>query len=505
VKATRLASLEELVEQSRPRLQALMRGGATTVEIKSGYGLDTPTEMKMLEAARALGRASEAVRVVPTLLALHALPPEYKERREEFVAMVLEDMLPSGRRGGPGHRGGRLLRGHRLHAAEVRALFEAAAEHGLRVKLHAEQLSNLEGAALAAEFGALSADHLEHADEAGIAAMAKAGMVAVLLPGAFYALREEKKPPVDLLRRYGVPMAVATDCNPGTSPMLSLPLILSMACTLFRLTPEEALAGVTVHAAKALGLEAEIGTVTPGKAADLCIWRIARPAELCYWIGHPGPERRIVAGVDRRRLPRRQRVDEIAAAVAAPARNLLPLDDREGRIDIADVVAPLRRVGGIEHAVEDEIQRIELGAEAKAPVLVPHERRQHLARRVDMAHVAGKGREIVRRVAKFEYRLANDLGGRFGAERAVVAGGGNDGELFDNEPIEVLALNLLTCQKVVHGRIEVGREQRKPLRIGCICPGINFDERQCVSSRSARNNGCDHRARIGRRCHIFEP
>jgi imidazolonepropionase len=182
--------------------------------------------------------------------------------------------------------------------AEVRALFQAAADHSLRVKLHAEQLSNLEGAALAAEYGALSADHLEHADEEGIQAMARAGMVAVLLPGAFYALREERKPPVDLLRRHGVAMAIATDCNPGTSPMLSPTLMLSMACTLFRLTPEEALAGMTVHAAKALGLEAEIGTVSQGKAADLCVWRIGRPAELCYWIGHPGPEKRIVAGVD---------------------------------------------------------------------------------------------------------------------------------------------------------------------------------------------------------------
>jgi imidazolonepropionase len=297
VKATRLASLEELVEQSRPRLQALMRGGATTVEIKSGYGLDTQTELKMLEAARTLGE-SEKVRVVPTLLALHALPPEYKDGREEFVAMVLEDMLPAAAESGLATAVDAFCEGIGFTPAEVRALFEAAAEHGLRVKLHAEQLSNLEGAALAAEFGALSADHLEHADEAGVAAMANAGRVAVLLPGAFYALREEKKPPLDLLRRHRVPIAVATDCNPGTSPMLSLPLILSMACTLFRLTPEEALAGVTVNAARALGLEAEIGTVSPGKAADLCIWRIARPAELCYWIGHPGPERRIVAGVD---------------------------------------------------------------------------------------------------------------------------------------------------------------------------------------------------------------
>jgi imidazolonepropionase len=297
VKATRLASPDELVEQARPRLRALMRGGATTVEIKSGYGLDTATELKMLEAARRLGE-SEAVRISPTLLALHALPPEYADRRDAFVEMAIEDMIPAAAEAGLATAVDAFCEGIGFSPDEVRALFTAAGEHGLRVKLHAEQLSNLEGAALAAEFGALSADHLEHADEEGVGAMARAGMVAVLLPGAYYALREEKKPPVELLRRHGVPMAVATDCNPGTSPTLSPTLMLSMACTLFRLTPEEALAGMTVNAARALGLEREIGTVTTGKAADLCVWRVSRPAELCYWVGHPGPERRIVAGVD---------------------------------------------------------------------------------------------------------------------------------------------------------------------------------------------------------------
>jgi imidazolonepropionase len=297
VKATRLASLEELVEQARPRLRAMMKGGVTTIEIKSGYGLDLLSEMKMLEAAKALG-ASEPVRIVPTLLALHALPPEHRHDRDSFVALAIDEMIPAAAERGLAHAVDAYCEGIGFTPGEVRALFEAAEEHGLRVKLHAEQLSNLAGAQLAAEFCALSADHLEHADEAGVEAMARAGMVAVLLPGAFYALKETKKPPVDLLRRHAVPMAVATDCNPGTSPILSPTLMLSMACTLFGLTPEEALAGMTLNAAKALGLEAEIGTVTTGKSADLCVWRISRPAELAYWIGHPGPERRIVEGVD---------------------------------------------------------------------------------------------------------------------------------------------------------------------------------------------------------------
>jgi imidazolonepropionase len=297
VKATRFASLEQLVEQARPRLRALMKSGVTTVEIKSGYGLDVPSEMKMLEAAKVLGE-SEAVRVVPTLLALHALPPEHEESRDEFVRLAVEEMIPAVADAGLAEAVDAFCEGIGFTADEVRALFESADEHGLRVKLHAEQLSNLHGAALAAEYGALSADHLEHADEAGIEAMARARMVAVLLPGAFYALRETRKPPVDALRRHGVKMAVATDCNPGTSPVLSATLMLSMACTLFGLTPEEALAGMTVNAAKALGLDKEVGTISTGKAADLCVWRVSRPAELCYWIGHPGPERRIVAGVD---------------------------------------------------------------------------------------------------------------------------------------------------------------------------------------------------------------
>jgi imidazolonepropionase len=297
VKATRGAPECELIASARYRLQALMRGGVTTVEIKSGYGLDTESELRMLGVARSLGE-TEKVRVVPTLLALHALPPEYKERRADFVRLAVEEMLPAAAEAGLAQAVDAFAEGIGFTIDEVRALFEAAARLGLRVKLHAEQLSNMRGAAMAAEFGALSADHLEHADELAIAAMAQARMVAVLLPGAFYALSETKKPPVDLLRKHKVPMAVATDCNPGTSPVLSPTLMLNMACTLFRLTPEEALAGMTREGARALGLLDEVGTVSAGKAADLCIWRVSRPAELCYWIGHPGPERRIVAGED---------------------------------------------------------------------------------------------------------------------------------------------------------------------------------------------------------------
>ena len=297
VKATRAASLDELIEASRPRLKTLMAGGVTTVEIKSGYGLDIETELKMLKAARAL-EESEEVRIERTLLALHALPGEFKDRREDFVQLAIQSILPAAASQKLASAVDAYCEGIGFTPDEVAALFEAAQAHGLKLKLHAEQLSNLHGAALAAQYGALSADHVEHLDEAGVKAMAEAGTVAVLLPGAFYALKETQKPPVELLRKYNVPMAVATDCNPGTSPTLSPTLMLSMGCTFFGLTPEEALAGMTREGARALGLQDEIGTISAGKAADLCIWRIGRPAELCYWVGMPGPERRIVAGED---------------------------------------------------------------------------------------------------------------------------------------------------------------------------------------------------------------
>jgi imidazolonepropionase len=295
VRATRGSSSGELIAAGRERLRALMRSGVTTVEIKSGYGLDTATELRMLNAIKSLA-ANEPVRIVPTLLALHALPPEYADRRGDYVQMVVDEMLPAA--AGSVSAVDAFLERIAFSRGEVETLFKAAKRHGLPVKLHADQLSNGGGAALAAQYGALSADHLEHVDEAGVAAMAAAGTVAVLLPGAYHMLSETTAPPIDLLRRHGVPIAIGTDCNPGTSPVLSAPLMLNLACTLFRLTPEEALAGMTREGARALGLQDEIGTVTPGKAADLCVWRVSRPGELSYWLGLAGPEKRIVAGVD---------------------------------------------------------------------------------------------------------------------------------------------------------------------------------------------------------------
>jgi len=297
VERTREASEGELLAASAMRLDALMKGGVTTVEIKSGYGLDVEGELRLLRCARALA-ASEAVRIVPTLLALHALPADWTERRIGYVSMIVDELIPAAAEAGLAQAVDAFCEGIAFTPQEVERLFKAANAHGLRVKLHAEQLSNQNGAALAAKYGALSADHLEHLDEAGARAMAKAGTVAVLLPGAFYALQESRKPPVQMLRDHGVAIAVATDCNPGTSPMLSPTLAMNMACTLFGLSPEEALAGMTINAARALGLEKEIGTIAPGKAADLCVWRLESLAELGYWIGLPGPERRIYAGED---------------------------------------------------------------------------------------------------------------------------------------------------------------------------------------------------------------
>jgi imidazolonepropionase len=274
-----------------------MAGGCTTVEVKSGYGLDPKSEVRLLKITRQLGE-QEAVRTVSTLLALHALPADQRDRRNHYVTEVVDKLIPQVAKAKLATSVDAFCETIAFTPQEVERVFKAAAEHGLRVRLHAEQLSNQHGAALAAEHRALSADHLEHLDEEGAKEMADAGTVAVLLPGAFYALQEEQKPPVDLLRKHRVPIAVATDCNPGTSPMLSPTLVMNMACTLFGLTPEEALAGMTVNAARALGLDTQIGTLAPGKAADLCVWRIESLAELGYWVGLPGPERRIFNGVD---------------------------------------------------------------------------------------------------------------------------------------------------------------------------------------------------------------
>jgi len=297
VKATREAGTDELRDQSRRRLHALMKGGVTTVEIKSGYGLDTASEIRLLNAARAIGR-DEPVRLVTTLLALHALPPERKDDRDVYVRMVAEEMIPAVARAGLASSVDAFCESIAFTPAEVERVFTAARANGLPVRLHAEQLSNQNGAALAASYKALSADHLEHLDALGARAMAATGTVAVLLPGAYYALQEVRKPPVQLLRDTGVPIAIATDCNPGTSPLLNPQLAMNMACTLFGLTPEEALQGMTVNAARALGLAHEVGTIDAGKAADLCVWRVGELSELGYWIGLPGPERRIFGGLD---------------------------------------------------------------------------------------------------------------------------------------------------------------------------------------------------------------
>jgi len=283
VRAVRQATPEALVAQSRPRLETLAAEGVTTVEIKSGYGLDTANERKLLRAARTLGDAC-GVAVHTTLLAAHAVPPEFAARRAGYLDIVCAETIPAIAREGLADAVDAFCETIGFTPAETRRVFAAARAAGLPVKLHADQLSDTGGAALAAEFEALSADHLEYANDGGIAAMARAGTVAVLLPGAFYALRETRVPPVAVLRAHGVPMAVATDCNPGTSPVSSLLLMLNMACTLFGLTPAEALAGATRHAALALGL-ADRGTIEVGMRADLALWDIATPAELSYRIG----------------------------------------------------------------------------------------------------------------------------------------------------------------------------------------------------------------------------
>jgi imidazolonepropionase len=295
VAATRATSKEQLIESAARRLAGLTGEGVTTVEIKSGYGLDLENELKQLQAAAELAEIC-AVRVRRTFLALHALPDEFKDDRAAYVELVANTMIPAIAAAGAADAVDAFCDTIGFTAEETDYVFAAARANGLDVKLHAEQLSNQHGAALAARHQALSADHLEYLDEAGIAAMAKSGTVAVLLPGAFYFLRETQLPPIAAMRKAGVRMALASDCNPGTSPMTSPLAALNMACTLFRLTPEEALAGVTREAARALGLDDEIGTLELGKAADLAIWDVQHPAELSYWLGAPLLRERVLAG-----------------------------------------------------------------------------------------------------------------------------------------------------------------------------------------------------------------
>lgn len=298
VAATRAASEDDLYASALMRLEGLKATGVTTVEIKSGYGLDLDSELKMLRVARRLGREA-GVRVRTSYLGLHAVPPEFRgseAERAAYVDLAIDEILPAAHVEGLVDVVDAYCEPIAFSVGEVSRLFERARGLGLPVKLHADQLSDGGGAALAARYQALSADHIEHTTEAGVKAMGEAGVVAVLLPGAYLMLRETTPPPVGLLREHGVAMAVATDCNPGTSPVASMTAALNLACVQFRLTPEEALAGATRHGAKALGLSDTVGTIATGKAADLAVWDISRPAELCYWLGAPLLKRRYAGG-----------------------------------------------------------------------------------------------------------------------------------------------------------------------------------------------------------------
>ena len=295
VTATREASPEALFLTADRRLKALIAEGVTTVEIKSGYGLTLEDELKQLEVARRLGRA-RPVTVRTSFLGAHALPPEFAGRPDAYIAAVVA-MIPKVAASGLADAVDAFCEGIGFSRRQTAAVFDAAVAAGLPVKLHADQLSDLGGAALAARYGALSADHVEYTGLDGVRAMAEAGTVAVLLPGAFYCLRETKQPPIQALRDLEVPMAVATDSNPGSAPVCSLLLMLNMACTLFRLTAEEALLGITRHAARALGLSESHGTLEPGKVADLAIWDIDQPAELAYRIGFNPLHQAVKGGV----------------------------------------------------------------------------------------------------------------------------------------------------------------------------------------------------------------
>ena len=295
VRATRSASQEALVASARGRLAHLLAEGVTTVEIKSGYGLDEESELKMLRAIRQLA-AGVPADVIATCLAAHAIPPAFQDNPSGWIDIICQRLLPQVKEEGLADAVDAFCEHLALSPAQVSAVFDAARALDLPVKLHAEQLSAQGGAALAARYGALSADHLEYASEEDVRAMAEHGTVAVLLPGAFYLLRETQRPPVALFRRYGVPMALASDANPGTSPALSLRLMMNMGCTLFGMTPEEALAGVTLWGAKALGLQQTHGSLEAGKVASFVHWPLTRPGELAYWLGGELPCRVIYRG-----------------------------------------------------------------------------------------------------------------------------------------------------------------------------------------------------------------
>ena len=296
VTATRNASEQELLSQSLSRLDVLLSEGVGTVEVKSGYGLDMETEIKMLRVARQLGKERN-VFISTTFLGAHAIPPEFKEKPDDYIEFVCEKVLPAVHSEKLADAVDGFCENIAFSPKQISKVFEKARTLGLPVKVHAEQLSNLGGASLAANFGALSADHLEYLDEAGVEAMAKSGTIAVLLPGAFYTLRETQLPPINSLRKSGVQIAVATDCNPGSSPLTSILLCMNMACTIFRMTPEEALSGVTRVAAQALGIGHQTGTIEVGKKAELAVWNVEQPAELPYRIGQNFLEQRIIGNI----------------------------------------------------------------------------------------------------------------------------------------------------------------------------------------------------------------
>ena len=295
VRATRAVGEAQLLEQALPRLHALMAEGVTTVEIKSGYGLTLADELKMLRVARKLGEIAR-VNVRTTLLAAHAVPPEFAGRADDYVKLVCDEIIPAAAAEKLADAVDVFCEHIAFSVGQCERVFAAAQRHGLPVKGHMEQLSNLGGSQLAARFNALSVDHIEYLDQSGVDAIAKSGAVAVLLPGAFYFLRETQKPPVAALRVAGVPMAVATDLNPGTSPFASLRVMMNMACTLFGLTPDEALAGVTGHAARALGLSGQLGKLAVGQRADFLVWDIEHPAELVCEFGVNKPRHRVFQG-----------------------------------------------------------------------------------------------------------------------------------------------------------------------------------------------------------------